>query len=144
MVAKQGAAKAAAKTGGGAGGKGERASILEVVASAVSALIILAIVAFLMWEGTRPAILPTFELRLGDPQRVGDVYYVPVRVRNGGTRAARGVAIRVEVAGGDPGPGAEVTLEWVPAKSERAGFAVLDEDPRGRALTARVTSFDPP
>jgi uncharacterized protein (TIGR02588 family) len=116
---------------------------LETAATIVSALLVLAIVAFLAREAVRGEPPAAFEVRLGEPRAAAGAgaAHLPVTVRNTGGRSAADVRIVVESGAGEPA--GELTLDWLPAHSTRTGWLVLREAPRA-PLTARVESYRPP
>jgi uncharacterized protein (TIGR02588 family) len=133
-------------TGRGAERRQRHSDALEMVVSVGSALLILLLAGYIAWEGRRADELPAFVVRTGEIRASGGAYHIPVVVENTGGRTAQDVTVRVEPAapGAAPGGGAELTLEWIPARSRRAGTVILREDPRPRGVTARVVSYEEP
>jgi uncharacterized protein (TIGR02588 family) len=117
---------------------------LERLASWMSAALLAALVAFLVWDAARPDLPAAFRVRVEEPSVVGGQLHVPVIVENVGDRAAR--AVEVSVSSGDRGSPAEAafTIDWLPGRSSRRGVAVLPAGPSPTRLNAEVRGFVEP
>lgn len=124
------------------GGGSPHSDPLETVASVASLLLVIAIVAFLVREGVRPAALPSFRVTVGEAREAGGERHLPVRVRNDGDRAASEVRVVLTFPDAPDEP-REVTLDWIPAHSSREAWVVTGATPRG-GPSARVESYTLP
>jgi uncharacterized protein (TIGR02588 family) len=122
-------------------------NVLEWSVFAFSAALVLAVVAILAASAAeREPAPPDLRVSLGEAKSAGGgTYAIPVRVRNAGGRTA--AAVRVEVAlekAGERIESSELTLAFVPAKSDREGWAVFHRDPACCAITTRPVGFESP
>ena len=100
---------------------------LEWIVFAFGVVAILVVVLGLVRDAQAPKGPPDLRVEIGKTRLVGDLWIVPVTVRNLGGEAAQGVAIRAE-AGEQT---AEFDLEYVPRESERRGDLFFREAPVG-------------
>lgn len=126
--------------------KKPKKNLLEWAVFAVSAILVLGLIAILLeanLDRTRgPADL---RVELGEPQRQGSSYLVPVDVRNEGGATAEDVKVEVALRSGDAEvERAELVLKFVPAQSNREGSVIFTRDPRCCEMTARPVGFESP
>lgn len=81
---------------------------------------------------------------LGEPLASGGAYAVPVEIRNGGETTAEDVRVSVALIGGGPDETSEVTLPYVPYRSQRRAWVTFARDPAGGRLEARVRGYREP
>lgn len=117
---------------------------LELVVTWMSGALLAAIVAFLVWDASRPSLPPSFETSIESREQRGSYAYVTVAVRNLGDDAARAVEVRVLPEGGATGVEAHFTLDWVPGRSTRRGIAVLPQGIALGSLRAEVAGYTQP
>ena len=118
---------------------------IERLATAISAAIVLAVVAVLVWDAVHPDRPPALEASSGTPKAVGKQWHVPITVRNAGDVAVQEVNVRVVLERPDTAAtDVDIRIDWLPGRSEREIDAVFATDPsRGKLVTA-VQSFDAP
>lgn len=138
---------------GEGGGRGERRRTLpEWATLAISCLIVLGVVGSigynLAFNHERP---PAFEVTANsDRVRESDGrYYLPVRLRNTGSRTAEEVMVRVSLApapsGGAGGRGgdesSEFTIRFLGGGETADAVVVFGQDPRERGVTIDIVSY---
>ena len=118
---------------------------IERLATLISAAVVLAVVAVLVWDAVHPDRPPALEATSGAPKIVGRQWHVPITVRNGGDVAVQEVNVRVALQRPDSAAtDVDIRIDWLPGRSEREIDAVFATDPsRGKLVTA-VQSFDAP
>lgn len=109
----------------------DQPDVLERVVSWASALLLVAALGYLIWEGLSERRPPTFAAQV---DRVWDTegrYYVELSVVNNGGESVQNLQFALELMRGDStvvrAPG---SLSWVPSHSERRATVILDRDPR--------------
>jgi uncharacterized protein (TIGR02588 family) len=120
-------------------------NILEWTVFGVSLLLIAAVVGVLLQEhftsGSGPAELV---ITLGAPIGSTGAYAVSVDVRNGGDTTAEDVHVSVTLTGAAGDQTSEVTLPYVPYRSERRAWVTFSRDPAEGRLEARVLGYREP
>lgn len=120
---------------------------LEWTVFAISTLLVLAIIGYLLWMSFR--LEPEVEgmtVTLGEPTPLPESnppsFAVPVTVYNPGDRALSDVAVEVtlERPGSEPEQ-ASITLPLIPIRSSRAGVVLFSGDPSGANLSGRVIGY---
>lgn len=136
---------------GGRPGRGEGAgkrgtSPWEWILAAVSALLILGAVGFMVYEGvTAPDTPPDLEISPDTVIATGDGYLVRFVARNRGHGTAASVTVEGTLsAGGERVETAEVVLDYVPAGARRRAGLIFSRDPRTHSLEIRALGFDTP
>ena len=119
---------------------------LEWTVFAASAVVIAGVVALLVWNGTAAHDQPPLlRIRTGEPVADGEVFRVPVEVRNEGDRTAEGAQIEILLLrDGQAIERAELMLPFVPRHSSRSGWVTFRHDPRCCAITARAVGYNAP
>jgi uncharacterized protein (TIGR02588 family) len=118
---------------------------LERLATIVSALLVLAVIAVLVWDAAHPDRPPALEASAGAPRMVGRFWHVPISVRNAGDVAVQDVAVSVTLAHPDTTvKDVDIHIDWLPGRSEREIDAVFGVDPARGRIIAAVQSFDEP
>jgi len=126
-------------------GQGQRsrgADWLEKAATAVSGIILVAILAYLVWDGVHantPAAVTAVSAGTGEIR--GESRYVPVAVENAGDEAVRDVKVSVETTAGGQKVEGEFEIEWLPGHSRRQGVAILPKESVGQPLRATVKGY---
>jgi uncharacterized protein (TIGR02588 family) len=126
--------------------RGDKRTTAEWITTAVSALLIGALAGAIIYEGyarsaSAPARIETTVLT-GDAERRGDRYYVPIEVVNAGDETVEEATIAIDVRDGDElVVETEATIATL-SEAERATIQlVIDRDPAGLEIEARVVSF---
>ena len=117
---------------------------LERTATIVSALLVAALLALLLWDATREHAPAELTAKAGKDHPVGTQHYLAVSVENPGDRAARDVEVTVSLTAADSTDEATFVIDWIPGKSTRHGTAIFPRDPAGGKVTATVKGFAEP
>jgi uncharacterized protein (TIGR02588 family) len=110
-----------------------RQNWLEWVALAVSAVVLVALIGFLVYDGAtdtgRPPS-PAVELHLDEAYTIDGGWIVPATVRNDGEVAAEAIVLRATTTVGDGEEESELALDYLPAGTEveiSFGFSAAPE-----------------
>lgn len=119
---------------------------LEWTVFAVALTIVTACVAVLVAQMLRTKEMsPHLIATVGAVESVSSGFRVPVKVRNDGDETAAQVTVVVTLeSAGKELERADLTLAFVPHRSERQGFVVFHRDPRCCSILARATGFEKP
>jgi len=118
---------------------------VERLATLISALLVLAVVAVLVWDAVHPDRPASLDASAGTPRKVGTHWHVPIVVRNSGDVAVQEVNVSVGLEHPDTAvKGIDVRIDWLPGRSQREIDAVFAVDPSRGKLRADVESFDEP
>jgi uncharacterized protein (TIGR02588 family) len=110
---------------------GLQESTLQIVVTWLSALLLLAVVGYLTWEGTRPAEDARFEGGIEAVREVGGQFHAAVSVTNDGGRSVQSLGVALELRSADQiVERAGVVLDWLPEGSTRRMVLILEHDPR--------------
>ena len=133
------------RTGGSAGQDGEtdahgggeqnhqrpRETRVQIVVTWVSGLLLLAVVGYLVWEGTRPFTPAGFSAVIEEVRELEESYFVRLEVSNEGGQSVQGLAVVLELReGGEVVETAEGILDWLPESSSRELVLIVERDPR--------------
>lgn len=119
----------------------------EWVSLGISALLILSIAAYLLWEGVtaqQTAVPVDVKVRPDRTQQAGERYVLPVEVRNNGQVTLRDLRIVVELAGADAGADAgprEIDIDYLGQRSGQTLYLYFDRDPRSLDVRARPVQY---
>jgi uncharacterized protein (TIGR02588 family) len=120
-------------------------SWLEHVATTVSALLVLGLLAVLGWDATHADRPADFEVHAGRPRLVGHEYRVPISVTNHGDEAAKSVIVHVELRGTDTVfAETDLTLDWLPGRSMRELVGSFSQPVASHQPHAEVRGFEVP
>lgn len=121
-------------------------SAWEWAAAAVSAVLVAAMVAFLVGQGlTSRGATPEIAVRASDVARVGRQYRVEFRVRNTGGATASGLNVQGELReGAEVVETSDVTLDYVPPGADQTAVLWFTRDPLRHHLELRATGHDMP
>jgi uncharacterized protein (TIGR02588 family) len=128
-------------------GKGRTATTAEWVLAAVGAIVTLATIGFLVYEGVAEpgAGAPDLLVETGAATRQGGGWAVPVEARNVGSATAASVRIVGELRdAARVVEESEMTLDYVPEASSRTGTLLFRRDPSAFALEVRATGYELP
>ena len=118
---------------------------VERLATIISAALVLAVIAVLVWDAVHPDRPAALDASTGTPRAVGSHWHVPIIVRNSGDVAVQEVSVSVALAHPDTSvKDIDIRIDWLPGRSQREIDAVFPVDPSRGKLTAEVRSFDEP
>ncbi len=129
---------------GGAGGG--RTSRWEWMAAAVSTLLVLGVVGYLLYDAVgRPRTPPAVTVRADTVVKAGGVWLVRFRAENHGHETAAAVKVYGELKeGGQAVEASEAVLDYVPGGSVRRGGLFFRADPRAYRLELRALGYQEP
>jgi uncharacterized protein (TIGR02588 family) len=128
-------------------GRGRTATQAEWVLAAVGALVTLATVGFLVYEGLTQSgeSAPELVVVTGASTTRGRGWAVPIEARNVGSATAASVRIVGALRdGGRVVEESEMTLDYVPEASSRTGTLLFTRDPSTLTLEVRATGYELP
>ena len=124
---------------------GRPATLLEKIATAISALLIVGLLIVLIVDAVQHNAEASFATSIGALQELSGAVRVPITVRNLGDDAARSVVVHAELLAADSILGeTDVTVDWLPGKSSRdvvALFSPARPTPRSMNVRAEVRGF---
>jgi uncharacterized protein (TIGR02588 family) len=97
-------------------------TLLEKIATSISALLVALIVVVLIWDAVHPDAPVRLTIDVSPPSIVGSQFEVPVTVHNRGNKSAKDVAVHFElvVAATDSVIAeSDLTIDWLPRESSR-------------------------
>ena len=108
---------------------------LEIAATAVSGLLVAALLGVLVWDAVHSNASPAFTVRATPATLVDNAYRAEVTVRNTGDDAAKSVMVHVELVGRDSTLAeSDLTIDWLPGRSSHQVVAYFPR-PAGVAPT---------
>ena len=118
---------------------------LEWAVFCAGAVLVLGVLGFLAYDGaTGAGGPPHFQIELGRPERRGDGFHVPVRVRNAGGETAEGVTVEVTLEAAGQAERGEFVLAFLPRGGTREASVTFHTDPAAGRLRARVLGYEKP
>lgn len=120
---------------------------LEWLVFSVGLALILPLAAYLAYDaltiGNKP---PIIEVRLAAAEQHGDVFVIPVTLRNDGDQTAEEVVVEVALLdGGEELETAELTVAFLPRQSTRNGWVTFTTDPATvEQIEPRVLGYQGP
>lgn len=123
-----------------------RKNALEWTVFGVSLVIFVAIVGFLVVDAiSGGAGAPQVEIHAGEPKPQGDRWAIPLTITNRGDKTAEGVQFEVALLkDGADVEVAEVSVAFLPRKSDRKASVLFRADPRDLQIVPRAISFEQP
>ncbi|HEX2248993.1 MAG TPA: hypothetical protein VHH32_01510 [Gemmatimonadales bacterium] len=121
-------------------------STLEWIVAAVSALLVLGVIGFLLYDGVvSPKTPPDVRVEVDSIQQAGPGFLVILRARNDGHNTAADVIIEGELMA-DSGrvETSETTIDYVPAGGEQRAGLYFTRDPRRLKLRLRAHGYRDP
>ena len=122
-----------------------RAGTLEIVATAISVLLVAIIVGVLVWDAVHPNTSPSFTAVPGTLTEDGSLYRVPVTIENSGDDAAKAVDVHLELLAADSVLAeSDLTVDWVPGKTRKelvSYFARPTSGPPPSGVRAEVRGY---
>lgn len=124
----------------------DQISLAEWAVAVFGALIVIALIGFLVYDALRDENLPPLlETSIESIEPSGDAYLVEFLVQNSGDATAAGVTIEAELRDGSAALETHTTtLDYVPAHSRRAGGVLFARDPAAFDLEVRATGYQNP
>lgn len=134
-----------ARDGGGGEGGGVK-SRWEWVAAAVSTVLVLAVVGYLLYDAVaRPHTPPSVQVSADTVLRADGLWLVEFRATNRGHRTAAAVKVQGELMAADSSvETSEAVLDYVPSRSVRHGGLFFHNDPRAYRLELRALGYQEP
>ena len=126
--------------------KAPHTTTAEWIVAALSALLVLGVLGFLIYDAVRaPATPPDVRVEVDSIAQAGPGYLVLFRARNGGRKTAAEVLVQGELAA-DTGlvESAETTIDYVPAGGEQRGGLYFTQDPRRLRLRLQARGYREP
>lgn len=87
---------------------------------------------------------PSIHVVVGQPERAGAGYAVPLDVYNAGDVTAEEVEVETLLAAGPKEERSSVTLAFVPRRASRRAWVIFTRDPSTGTLTTRVVGYREP
>ena len=117
----------------------------EWVAAAISALIVIGMLAALITDAVSEDTAPDIVLRVDSISRGTNAYLVSFTAGNRGTRTAATLGIGAELwDGGRMVESSSTTIDYLPGESERGGGLFFQRDPRSLRLELRALGYEEP
>ena|SRR5215213_4455801 len=117
----------------------------EWVVGVLGALCVAGTIAFMGYEAVaRERTPPDLVVQVESVSRTTGGWLVEVRARNRGTTTAAQVKVEGELRGGGEPETREVTIDYVPGRSERTAGMIFTRDPRRGTLELRARGYDMP
>jgi uncharacterized protein (TIGR02588 family) len=118
---------------------------LEWSVFALSALLILAVISFLVYEtaaiGNAP---PDIHVQVGTPEPRTGYFAVPVEVLNKGDHTAEGVHVEIVLKTGGNEETGDFEIAFLPRRGSREAWVTFKSDPSQGTLEARVLGYEKP
>ncbi|HEV3410303.1 MAG TPA: hypothetical protein VG095_08405, partial [Chthoniobacterales bacterium] len=118
---------------------------LEWTVFALSAVLILTVIGFLIYEsamiGQKP---PDIHLRMGEVQARDGYFALPLEVTNTGDQTAEGVHLEVVLKTNGGEERADLEIQFLPRRGKREAWVNFKTDPRTGTLDARVLGYEKP
>ena len=105
----------------------------------IAALVVLVTYLYVVSGSNLPVIVAT--PLTAEIRQDGDLYYLPVAVRNDGDRTAEDVIIQGELVAGGTTQSGEFILDFLAGGETRRGTLIFSRNPADSPLTVRATSF---
>jgi uncharacterized protein (TIGR02588 family) len=121
-------------------------STMEWIVAAVSALLVLGVIGFLVYDGVAsPKTPPDITVQVDSIQPAGPGFVVIFQARNDGHNTAADVIIEGELMA-DSGPveKSETTIDYVPAGGQQRAGLYFTRDPRRLKLRLRAHGYREP
>ena len=118
---------------------------LQIVVTWISGLLILSIVGYLVWEGTRPFAPAEFQATVEEARPVGDRYHVRLRVTNTGRQSVASLEVVLELREDDEVvESAAAVLDWLPERSSRDLVLIVPRNPSDYTAVVRYRGYQIP
>jgi uncharacterized protein (TIGR02588 family) len=118
---------------------------LEWAVFAIGLALILAIVGYLGYEAaTYHPGTPEVEVRLGRPERRGEIFIVPVLAKNPSDETLEGVVLEATLTDREGEETSQFELAFLARGSRREGWFTFSRDPSKGRIEARAIGFERP
>lgn len=119
---------------------------VEWAAGMISALLVIAMIAWVGWEAlTEEDMPPEFSTAITGRSPVEGGYRVEFEIVNKATKTAAAVVVRGEILDdGNVIEDADVTFDYVPAESKSSGAILFPQDPGTREVRIRAVGYTDP
>jgi uncharacterized protein (TIGR02588 family) len=116
-------------------------NLLEWTIFGISLTLIAVVAGLLLREHlTRGNGAPDLMVEVGQAERSGQGYAIPLDVRNGGDTSAEDVEVTVTLQSVPP-ERTDITIPYVPYRSVRRAWVMFSREPGAARLDARVISY---
>ncbi|MGV8938790.1 MAG: TIGR02588 family protein [Allorhizobium sp.] len=134
------------RTKSGANTEGKDAHWIEWLTGVTSTVLVITLIGWIGFEAaTRSPTPPQLSANVLATEKLATGYRVEFEVRNDANTTAAGVVVRGEIReNGNAVEDAEITFDYVPAKSQASGFLMFETDPTGRDMSIRPIGFTDP
>lgn len=134
-----------AAKGGRGQSRGKNESTLQIVVTWLSGLLLLTIVGYLVWEGTRAPSPADFSYQTEAIREATGSFHVPLLVINRGGESVQGLVVSLELVDGESVvERSSVTLDWLPEGSKRRVVLVFEQDPRLHQMKVGFDGYQVP
>ena len=119
----------------------QEVTLLEKIATALSALLVAALIAVLLWDASHPDTPPRFTVDQGAPILDGANYRFPVVVHNHGDKSAKAVVVHLELIATPADTvidESELTIDWLPGQSSRDIVGLFKRPTNGERAGVRA------
>lgn len=117
----------------------------EWVSLAISSLLLAGVVVYLIRAALQPRLLHQLavaEPRLTEARQLGEVWVLPVEIRNPGDRTLRNLVVEVTHRGaGGEEEKQELTLDYLGERSKTQVFVYVEDDPAGLDFKAQPLNY---
>jgi uncharacterized protein (TIGR02588 family) len=105
----------------------------------------LSILGYLGYEiATHRTGVPRVEVTMGQVEKRGDVFLVPVTAKNGSDETLEGVILEASLRVGKDEQKAQFELAFLPRRSQREGWFTFTQNPERGKLEARAIGYERP
>jgi len=116
-------------------------NLLEWTIFGISLTLIAVVAGLLLREHlTRGNSAPDLMVEVGQAERSGQGYAIPLDVRNGGDTSAEDVEVTLTLQSVPPEQ-TDITIPYVPYRSVRRAWVMFSHEPGAARLDARVISY---
>jgi uncharacterized protein (TIGR02588 family) len=116
-------------------------TLLEKIATTISALVVALLLAVLVRDALRSDAPPRLTVEVGRADSVGASYRVPATLHNRGDKSAKSVVVHFElvIARNDSvAAESDVTIDWLPGESSRDVVGLFRRDAAGERANVRA------
>ena len=126
--------------------QGQKPHAIEWTVAGLSGVLVLAMIGFILYQAISAATkTPELSVAVERIEAAGDGFRVAFRAINAGDTTAAGVTIEGQLQSGDETiETSEVTLDYVPAHSERKGGLLFNHDPSRYQLQLEAKGYKEP
>ncbi|MEX2536655.1 MAG: hypothetical protein WD273_13750 [Trueperaceae bacterium] len=105
-------------------------SSIQILVTWLSGLLLLTIVVYLVWEGTRPPLPASFTFAIETVHEANDYFHLRLSVANEGGESVQDLGVTLELYDGEELlETVSSVLDWLPERSTRELVLILEQDP---------------